>query len=80
MNVIGSVAMFERALIKERQMEGIAIAKAKGVYKGRKKALSDDQILDLRQRAAIGVPKAELARQFGVNRSTVYEHLNSDAT
>lgn len=76
MNVIGSVAMFERALIKERQMEGIAIAKTKGVYKGRKKALSDEQILDLRDRAAAGVPKAELARQFGVNRSTVYEHLN----
>lgn len=79
MNVIGSVAMFERALIKERQMEGIALAKKKGVYKGRRKALNDEQILDLRQRAAGGVPKAELARQFGVNRSTVYEHLSSSS-
>ena len=80
MNVIGSVAMFERALIKERQMEGIAIAKAKGVDKGRKKALNDEQILDLRQRSADGVPKAEPARQFGVNRSTIHEHLDNPAS
>ena len=45
MNVIGSVAMFERALIKERQMEGIALAKKKGVYRGRRKALTDEQVV-----------------------------------
>jgi DNA invertase Pin-like site-specific DNA recombinase len=77
MNVIGSVAMFERALIKERQMEGIALAKRKGVYKGRKKALSSEQVGDLRRRAEAGESKTALATMFGVNRSTVYEHLKT---
>lgn len=44
LSVMGAVAEFERAIIKERQAEGIRIARQKGVYKGRKAALTDEQI------------------------------------
>ncbi len=53
--MLSAFAQFERALIKERQREGIALAKAKGnVYKGRKPALTTEKVSQLRQRAAEG--------------------------
>lgn len=75
LSVMGAFAEFERALIRERQMEGIAIAKKNGKYKGRKKALTPDQINTLRQRIASGDKKAELAREFKVSRETLYQYL-----
>ena len=69
---------FERALIYERQREGIALAKKRGVYRGRKKALSPEQVADLQQRAAAGEQKAALAREFGISRETLYQYLRSD--
>lgn len=75
LSVMGAFAEFERALILERQREGIAKAQARGVYKGRKPALSDQQAYELRQRAAAGEPKAALARAFGISRETVYTYL-----
>jgi DNA invertase Pin-like site-specific DNA recombinase len=54
---LGAVAEFERALILERQREGIALAKAAGKYKGRKPTLSADIILEIRQRSAAGEKK-----------------------
>lgn len=75
LSVMGSFAEFERALIKERQAEGIALAKRRGVYKGRKPALSPAQVEQLRVRAAAGESKASLAREYGVSRETVYQHL-----
>jgi DNA invertase Pin-like site-specific DNA recombinase len=75
LNVLGAVAEFERALIGERQREGIAIAKAKGRYKGRKKALALEQRQELVELAHSGMPKAELARSYGVSRETVYVYL-----
>lgn len=56
---------FERDLIRERQREGIAIAKAKGVYKGRKKALGPVEAHELIVQARAGIPKADLARAYG---------------
>jgi DNA invertase Pin-like site-specific DNA recombinase len=55
LSVMGAFAEFERSLIRERQREGIALAKARGVYKGRRKALTAAQAADLVQRAAMGV-------------------------
>ncbi|HEY3268382.1 MAG TPA: recombinase family protein [Armatimonadota bacterium] len=78
LSVMGAFAEFERALIRERQREGIALARQRGVYRGRKKALSPDQVTDLQARAAAGVPKAKLARDFGISRDTLYEYLRSD--
>lgn len=75
LSVMGAFAEFERNLIKERQMEGIALAKKRGVYKGRSKVLNSDKQQALIQAAKQGVSKAEIANLFGINRSTVYEYL-----
>ncbi len=71
LGLMGSVAEFERAVIKERQAEGIARAKGRGVYKGRAKALTDSQVAQARQWVAGGVPKAEVARRLGIDRATL---------
>ena len=76
LQLIGSVAEFERAMIRERQREGIAIAKAAGKYKGRKPSLTPEQAAELRKRVEENGEKvARLAREYGVSRQTVYEHL-----
>jgi DNA invertase Pin-like site-specific DNA recombinase len=75
LSVMGAFAEFERALIGERQREGIALAKKRGAYRGRKKALSSEQAAELAGRAAAGEPKATLARDFGISRETVYQYL-----
>lgn len=74
LTMLGAVAEFERALIRERQREGIALAKAKGVYKGRRPALDEDQAAQLVARIEAGEPVAALAREFGISRETVYQH------
>lgn len=75
LTMLAAFGEFERELIRERQREGIAIAKAKGVYKGRKKALGKEQQQELVELACTGMPKAELARSYGVSRETVYQYL-----
>ncbi|MBI7467835.1 recombinase family protein [Pseudomonas aeruginosa] len=76
-SVMGAFIEFERALNLERQREGIAMAKQRGAYRGRKKALSDEQQATLRQRAAAGEPKAQLAREFDISRQTLYQYLRT---
>jgi DNA invertase Pin-like site-specific DNA recombinase len=73
LSVMGAFAEFERALIRERQREGIALARQRGAYRGRRKVLSPEQVTELRERAGAGVPKAKLAREFGISRDTLYE-------
>lgn len=75
LNVMGSFAEFERSLIRERQREGVALAKAKGAYKGRKRALDDAAVALLKQRVGDGAKKAALARELGVSRETVHRYL-----
>jgi DNA invertase Pin-like site-specific DNA recombinase len=79
LSTLGAFAEFERALLKERQAEGIALAKARGAYKGRAPALSVKQVEDLRSRAAAGESKATLARAFKVSRQTVYAYLSGSS-
>jgi DNA invertase Pin-like site-specific DNA recombinase len=76
LSMLGAVAEFERALILERQREGIALAKAAGKYKGRKPTLSADSIMEVRQRSAAGEKKTALAREFNVSRETIYSYLH----
>ncbi|MER2517585.1 MAG: recombinase family protein [Candidatus Accumulibacter phosphatis] len=78
LSVMGAFAEFERALIRERQREGISLAKQRGVYRGRKKALSPERVAELRRRAAAGEQKAKLAREFGISRETLYQYLRTD--
>ena len=79
LSVMGAFAEFERALIRERQMEGIALAKQWGAYKGRKKSLSNAAIAELQQRLATGVTKAQAAREVGISRETLYQYLRGAA-
>jgi len=75
LSVMGAFAEFERALIRERQREGIALAKQRGAYRGRKKSLSPQQVAALRQRASEGEQKAKLARELSISRETLYQYL-----
>jgi DNA invertase Pin-like site-specific DNA recombinase len=78
LGTLGAFAEFERSLIRERQREGIAIAKAKGnVYLGRKPSLTPAQAEQLRCRAQAGEKKAALAREYGVSRETLYSYLRN---
>ena len=73
--MLGAFAEFERSLIKERQREGIALAKKEGRQLGRKQALSPEQEIEVRARAAKGEEKKALALEFGISRQTLYRML-----
>lgn len=75
LSMLGAVAEFERSLILERQREGIALARQRGAYAGRKRALSDDQVEAARQRLGAGEKIARIARELGVSRQTVYSQV-----
>jgi DNA invertase Pin-like site-specific DNA recombinase len=75
LSVMGAFAEFERALIHERQREGIALAKQRGAYKGRKKSLGKPAVAQLRERLATGISKTQAAREFGISRQTLYQYL-----
>lgn len=72
--VLAAVAQLERATIRERQAEGIAIAKKKGVY-NRAPKLTAQQIEQAKEQVELGVPKAKIARELGVSRQTLYDAL-----
>lgn len=73
--VLGAIAELERETTRERQAEGIALAKKKGVY-SRGPKLTPEQISEARQRVEAEVPKAVIARDLGVSRATLYAALN----
>ncbi|MDD2917812.1 recombinase family protein [Rhodoferax sp.] len=80
LQLLGAVGQFERALIRERQREGIAIAKAKGgVYTGRKPSLDAAGVIELRTLVAQGIPKARIAERLGISRTTLYAALATPA-
>ena len=74
LSVMGAFAQFERELIRERQREGIELAKKAGAYTGRKRALTSEQAADLVNRLIAGEGKSALARAFGVDRRTIYRY------
>lgn len=79
LSVMGAFAEFERSLIRERQREGITLAKHNGVYKGRKPSLTPKNVTELRRRALAGEKKAVLAREFAISRETLYNYLRQTA-
>ena len=79
LSVMGAFAEFERSLILERQREGIAAAKQRGVYTGRRPALTPQRANELRERAAAGEQKSALAKEFGISRETLYSYLRAPA-
>jgi DNA invertase Pin-like site-specific DNA recombinase len=75
--ILGMVADMELKFIRDRQRAGIDAAKGKGVYKGRQKRVNDDAICRL---ASEGVSKAQIARDLGVSRMTIYRALEKQKT
>lgn len=77
LTMLGAVAEFERSLIKERQREGIAVAKEKGVYKGRKPKMTPEQVATLRAQDTERGSKNRtgLAKEYGISRETLYKYL-----
>ena len=73
--MMGAFAEFERTLIRERQREGIAAAKAAGKQLGRKPTLSPEQITEAKARRAAGESPTVLAAAYGVSRASMYSHL-----
>ena len=77
LQMLGSFAEFERSLIRERQREGIAIAKKAGAFKGRKQALNPEEAKKLVSLDSTnhGKNRSALAKQFGISRNSLYRYL-----
>ena len=70
--MMGAFAEFERNIIRKRQAEGIAKAKAKGLYNGRPKTVDDAKVKELK---ASGMGATAIAKALGIGRATVYKSL-----
>ena len=78
LTMLGAIAQFERNLLLERQREGIAIAKAKGKYKGKQSQFNDIDIHAMKERfAEQGINKSELARGYGITRQHLYRLVSA---
>lgn len=77
LSVMGAFAEFERALILERQREGIALAKQRGAYRGRKKVLTPELTAELIRRIEAGGNKTKIARDFCISRETLYKYFRA---
>ena len=76
LHIMGAVAEFERSIIRERQAEGIAKAKAAGVYKGGKRRINAKQVVSMHND---GVSPTAIAKKLGIARSSVYRALEQGA-
>lgn len=77
LSVMGACAEFERELIHERQREGIALAKQRVLYRGRKKALTSEQRIELHPRVGAGEQKTALAQEFCMSREALQQYLGA---
>ena len=75
LQMMGAFAEFERNIIKKRQAEGIAKAKQRGVYKGRKKQIDNKKIIEL---SALGNSQNQIAELMDITRMTVYRCLKAN--
>lgn len=75
LQIIGAVAEFERSMIRERQREGIAIAKAAGKYTGRKSLVTDDLVARAKAMQDSGMNKSAIAKALAISRNSVYKLL-----
>ena len=72
LHMMGAFAEFERSIIKKRQAEGIAKAKAKGVYRGRKSSIDTEKVKQLHSE---GKGASVIAKEIGIGRASVYRLL-----
>lgn len=75
LTIFAAVAEFEYSLIKERQLEGIAIAKKLGRKNGRPKSFKDEHIEEVKRQLENGKPKTKISKDMGVSRFTLYKYL-----
>lgn len=75
LSMVSAFAEFERSMIRSRQAEGIALAKARGAYMGRPRSVTDEQISKLKATLAQGVPLTKATRKVGISRTTAYRYL-----
>ena len=73
--ILSAVSEADRLRIRERQAEGIALAKRQGKYRGRARKLEGDELREVRNKALAGVPKAQIAREHHISRQTLYRYL-----
>ena len=76
LQMLGVFAEFETALRRERQLEGIAAAKGRGVYKGRKPSVDVDAVRALAEQ---GIGATDIAKRLGIGRASVYRALEGVA-
>lgn len=81
LSVMGAFAEFERSLIRERQREGIQIAKNKGLYKGRKPCFNAKEIAEIISKDKLNGYKNRslLAKEYGITRQTLYNYLATNS-
>lgn len=77
LHLMSAFAEFERSIIRRRQKEGIAKAKARGVYKGRPPSINARKVAELCQK---GLGASDIARDLGISRASVYRLMNSVRT
>ena len=75
-DMLGAIAEFENSIRSERQMDGIQQAKQKGVQFGRKVALSDQQVGELKQLRSEGMLIKELMVKYTLSKSAIYKYLS----
>lgn len=80
LSLVGVFTEFERSMIKRRQAEGIALAKERGVYKGRQRSVTDKQIQEIRSMIDMGVPLSKAAQKVGISRTTAYKYLKVEVS
>jgi DNA invertase Pin-like site-specific DNA recombinase len=73
LNLLSSIAQFERDLLLDRQREGIQIAKVNGKYKGKKSKFSEEDIQLIQRSFGKAKNKAELAKKWGISRGYLYQ-------
>ena len=76
LHLMGAFAEFERSIIRKRQAEGIAKAKARGVYKGRRKSICTTKVKALHEQ---GLGPTKIAKEMGISRVSVYRALKGQA-
>lgn len=79
LSMLGAFAEYERTLIRERQREGIAKAKERGVYRGRMQKITDTAIIAqmIADAKTLGANKTHVAAKYGVSRETLYKYVKS---
>lgn len=76
LGLLGAVSQFERELILERQREGIALAKARGAYKGRKRKVTKTLIEQAKEKIEAGMSATAVAQDLGISRSSLYRGMS----